>query len=279
MKKSHNSWIKICAAILVYVVLLARIDRLFFKSNACFCVHFIQRSHPATTTTLLPAQIDALLSQPFTYLARGLHCYAFLSQDGTAVLKFHRTPSQARKNAWFIHPFSGNEKKMQRFAYFMNNYVACSCDLQEETGCLWLHTRSSPALRKKALLIDKTGTQYTVDLNETTFILQSAAQPIYTVLQTCDLEQAKTIVTQIIELLQSSYLKGYVQTDPVIKTNFGLLSDRAIFIDFGDVIKRDTALTLASYLEKATYDLCCWLKNNRPLLLDHFEMETKRCAS
>lgn len=275
MKRSRSSWIKTCTAVIVYVALLARLDRLFFKSNACFCLHFIQRSHNAATTACLPPQIDTLLSQPFTYLARGLHCYAFLSQDGHIVLKFHRIPSPARKGAWF----SRDEKKMKRFAYFMDNYSACAADLQKETGCLWLHTRSSPALRKKVVLIDKTGNPYTVDLNETTFILQSAAERVYTVLQNCELDQAKAVITQIVELLRASYLKGYVHTDPVIEKNFGLLANRAIFIDFGDVIRRETDQSLDRYLKEATFDLHCWLKSHRASLLEHFDAEIKRLST
>lgn len=275
MKRSRSSWIRLFAVVIVYVALLTRLDRLFFKSNACFCLHFIQRDHHCVTTTPLPPQIDALLSQPFTYLARGLHCYAFLSYDGQTVLKFHRIPSSVRKGAWF----SRNEKKTKRFAYFMDNYIACSADLPKETGCLWLHTGSSPGLRKKALLIDKTGNRYTVDLNETTFILQSAAQRVYAVLQNCPLDQAKSVVTQIIELLRTSYQKGYIHMDPVMERNFGLLPDRAIFIDFGDVVRRKADQNLGRYLKEATFDLHCWLKNNRALLVEHFETEIQRLSA
>jgi len=265
-----------------------RLDRHFFKKNSCFCIHFIQQS--VNVEKLPPLSIeqeillDSLLKEPFTYLARGNSCYAFISQDRKRVLKFHRIPSHKRIAAWLFHPSSyfleKKEKRIQRLTNNIESYTTCFKDLQRETGCLWLQTHPHPNLKKKAVLIDKAKNRYELDLGATTFIVQETAQLVLPTLQKLinnqELERAKCVITHILQLLSTTFSKGYIQTDPIIQTNFGLLPDRAIFIDMGSILKNSSSQNLADYLKSSTDSLYHCLLERHPSLIEHYHAEMNR---
>jgi hypothetical protein len=263
-----------------------RLDRHFLKKNSCFCIHFIQQRQNYKTPSPLSieqeTQLDSLLKEPFTYLSRGNCCYAFVSQDGKYVLKFQRIPSHKRIGAFLFNASSyflhKNEKKMQRWSSNIASYINCYTDLQKETGCLFLQAHPNPSLKKKAILIDKTKNRYLLDLSSTTFIIQERARLVLPTLQELidkqEFDLAKRAITHILELLTATFSKGYIYTDPVIQTNFGLLADRAIFIDMGSIRKNSSSQNLADYLKTSTHSLHCSLIENHPTLLEHYVTQT-----
>jgi hypothetical protein len=265
-----------------------RLDRHFLKKNSCFCIHFIQQSAHVETSSFLTKEqktlLNTLLQEPFTYLSRGNSCYAFISQDHKYVLKFQRIPSHKRIGAFLFNTSSyflnKNEKKMQRWSSNIASYISCYTDLQKETGCLFLQAHPHSGLKKKAILIDKAKNRYELDLNNTTFILQERAKLVLPTLQEFiykeEFDLAKCAITHILELLTSTFSKGYIYTDPVIQTNFGLLPDRAIFIDMGSIRKNSSSQNLADYLKTSTHSLYYWLIENHPLLLEHYHRELNR---
>lgn len=274
--------------LIFYIALLMRIDRHFLKKNSSFCIHFIQQQ--AGIDTLPPLSIeeesllDSLLKEPFTYLSKGNSCYAFISQDRKRVLKFHRIPSHKRIAAFLFNPSSyfldKKKKRMGRLKKSIESYTSCHTDLKQETGCLWLQAQPRPSLKKKALLIDKAKNRYELDLSNTVFIVQEAAKLVFPTLQELinkqELDLAKCAITHILQLLSTTFLKGYIHKDPVLQTNFGLLPDRAIFIDMGDISFSASSQNRADYLKSTTYLLYNWLQEQQQSLAEHYNAEMKR---
>jgi hypothetical protein len=284
---------------LFFLACLIPLDRYFFKHNASFSIRFIYSSMPNRPEWDIPPiaseqepLLDGILSQDFTYLGKGTHCFAFVSQDQKYIIKFHRYPSHMRLYSWLNRPLAYlfnakririKEYNMDRYNYFMNNYTQSFQDLKEETGLVLLHINRTNTLKKTITLIDKTNNRYQVCLDDVAFILQHRADMIYPTLQQYlihnDYEKAKETISRILSLIVQSCQKGYVNNDPVLKRNYGLLSDRAIYIDIGDLVQKegiDQPENYIPHLRKLTQELRAWIRERRPELLTHFEEEIER---
>src|SRR5271166_494426 len=80
--------------------------------------------------------IQTLLSQPYRFLGSGGQCYAFVSQDGTAVIKFfkhhHMRPSR------LLLPKQKQQRK-ERLENLFSSFKIANDLLKEETALLFLH--------------------------------------------------------------------------------------------------------------------------------------------
>jgi hypothetical protein len=284
---------------LLFIATLARVDRIFFKRNSGFCIRFLYSSLPNQPEWDLPAPppeeestLDEILKQKFHYLARGQHCYAFVSEDQKYVIKFHRFASHMRIFPWLTHPFSyqfsESRKKikkhnMEKLHYNLQNYKNSYLFLKEETGLILLHINQTDHLQRRVTLVDKTKAEYQIPLDQVTFILQHKANLIYPTLdkliQEKRLGEAKKIVSDIIHLIATDSQKGYVDNDPVLRKNYGLFSDRAIHIDVGDLIKNGEMSFRENYIphvKEMTEGLRKWLESTHPELLEHYTQEINR---
>jgi hypothetical protein len=132
-------------------------------------------------------------------------------------------------------------------------------------------------------LVDNTKAEYRVPLDQTTFILQYKANLIYPTLERLikerKIDEAKKIVSDIIHLIAISTQKGYADNDPILSRNYGLLSDRAIHIDVGDLIKKEGISLEENYIphvKEMTESLRKQLANTYPELLEHYYQEINR---
>jgi hypothetical protein len=276
--------------LLLLIATIAHVDRVFFKRSSSFCAHFVHSSLPANPDWDLPSNetllLDKILDQKFHYLAKGAHCFAFISEDRNYVIKFHRYPSHMRRFPWFTHPFSYcfskrrqqiKEYNFKRIKAHFDSYKSSYLDLKEETGILLLHINRTDHLRKTISLIDKTQAEHKISLDNVTFILQKRADLIYPTLdkltQKGKYDDAKQVVSQIVQLIAESCQKGYVDKDPVLKRNYGLLEDRAVHIDVGDLIKNENIAIRENYIPyiiKTTESLRKEIESNYPELLEHY---------
>jgi hypothetical protein len=288
--------ILIATLLVCWIGCLAHVDRIYFKRNRSFSIRFIYSSlphHPewdlAPPTIEQQQLLDQILKQKFRYLAKGNHCYAFISADDKYVIKFHRYPSHMRIFPWLNHPFSYlfsqrrkkiKEHNFRRLKANFTSYRDSYQNLREETGLILLHINPTDHLRKSVTLIDKTQAEYQVPLDKVTFILQHKAEMIYTALDRLikekKIHEAKQVVSNIIQLIASCCQKGYIDEDPVLRKNYGLLQNRAIHIDIGDLIKnREISLKekYIPYLKETTRSLHQWIEANYPELLEHYFQE------
>lgn len=283
-------------ALFLFTALLVRIDRLFFKQNSSFCARFLFTCLPNETQWDLPspaeaelAQLDEVLAQKFHYLGKGAHCYAFVSEDQNYVIKFHRYASHMRIFPWLNHPFAYKfdpkrikikEYNLQKLQYNLQNYKNSYLDLKEETGLIFLHINRTDYLKRFVTLVDKTQAQYSIPLDKVTFILQRKADLIYPTLdelyQNNRLEEGKEIVSNIIHLIQHCCEKGYVDEDPVLRKNYGLLGTKAIHIDIGDLVHKPEIAQRENYIphvKEMTESLRKRLETQYPELLQHYHNE------
>ena len=282
--------------LVLFIGAMARIDRVFFKRNNSFCIRFLFSSLPNRAEWDLPppspeeeAHLDTILTQKFHYLGKGAHCSAFVSEDQKYVIKFHRYPSHMRIFPWLNHPFSyqfnDRRKKImkyneKRLDYILQNYKNSYLDLKEETGLILLHINHTNTLKRTITLIDKTHAEYKIPLDDVSFILQHRANLIYPTLDKLiaekKIDQAKKVVSNIIGLITTCCQKGYIDKDPVLRRNYGLLADRAIHIDIGDMIKNEQITEKENYLphvKEMTESLRKQIVSAYPELLEHYTQE------
>lgn len=275
---SPRSW-KI--SLVLFIVALAGLDRMFFKQNHDFCAAFLYpkiEHHPeweipeADLTALGP-----ILDQKFYYLAKGCHCFAFVSEDQKYVIKFHRYASHLRRFAWkFSYLFSEKRKKikehnLERLHINLQSYKNAYCDLKEETGLLFAHINPSQNLRKTITLVDTLQSEYQVPLDEVTFVIQHKADLIFPTLSRLlkegHLEEAKEVVNSLVRLLAIDAKKGYIDKDPIIYRNYGLVGLRAIHIDIGDLVPNSESHP--PHIQLVTNII----REKHPLLVENIDLE------
>ncbi len=271
------------------------INRLFFKQNNGFCVAFLYSSIKDNPDWELPpldsneeVSIDEILKQKFRYLAKGCHCYAFVSEDQQYVIKFHRYASHMRRFSWAYRPFSYlfnehrqkiKEHNLERLLVNLKSYKDSYSNLKEETGLLLLHINRSDHLGKSVILVDTMRNEYRISLDDVTFLLQRKADLIFFKLETLirenRIDEAKKLVSNVILLIKACAQKGYANNDPVLRKNYGILDNRAIHIDVGDLIQYEEMKLKKNYIphiKSVTKALRQQLVNH-PDLLDHYDRE------
>jgi len=282
--------------LLFFVGALKGIDRLFFKRNGMFCVWHIYPSRSKVMEWEMPTlsshqekHLDEILNQKFHYLAKGAHCFAFVSDDEKYVIKFHRFASHLRSLAWLSRPFSyhfSEERKaikkynLIQLDYRLRSYVHCYEELKEETGILFLHINPTKSLHRSAVLVDRTGVEYRVPLDQVVFIVQRKASLIYPFLEKLieekQFSKAKSAVSHLIQLIVSRSQKGFIDNDLILSRNYGLLDDQAVQIDLGDTVKNEEIKKrekYVPYVEEMTAGLKKWLTEHCAELLDHYQQE------
>ncbi len=296
MFERHRDKILFITMFVLLAACFAKVDRIFFKRNNSFSIRFLYSSLPCNIEWDLPPPtpeqnklLDEILGQKFHYLAKGCHCYAFVSEDKNYVIKFHRYASHMRIFPSLTHAlsyqFNERRKKImehnfQRQHINFTSYRESYLNLRDETGVILLHINPTDNLRKTVTLVDKTQAHYQVSLDDVTFLLQRRADLIYPTLDRLlsenKLAEAKDVVSNIIHLITACCQKGYVDEDPILDRNYGLLEDCAIQIDVGDLVKNEKIALRENYIphvKERTESLRKRLEKNHPELLEHYDRE------
>ncbi len=178
------------------------------------------------------AEIGQILDQPFTFMKSGGQTYAFLSQDGKYVLKFFKN-HHLRTIPW-IQP----QEKQEIF--FQSCKIAYQ-EMHEETALLYTQLNRSAWWNRKITLVDKIGISYQVELDELRFMLQKRATLAFPRLKELvkqgKKEEAKSVISSILNLLALRSQKGVKDLDGGLKRNIGLVENHAIEIDIGSFSK------------------------------------------
>lgn len=221
-----------------------------------------------------------ILSQKFTYLARGLQSFAFVSADGRYVLKLLNNRLQSR--LFWSKTFGLHEKERvteEKLLKMFTSYLIAHSELKEETGLLYAHLLPEPVGLPLLVIVDKLGIEHQVDLNTTGFLLQKKATLVYPWLeekiQRDELVTAKKGISDLVSLLLLKAHLGIADSDPLLRTNFGFFGNTPIQLDIGPFSKNPQISDSTIYLpeiQRITTSLKLWLKDKSPELGKHLEL-------
>lgn len=192
-----------------------------------------------------------ILTQPFTFLGSGVQSYAFLSRDGTTVLKlfkhYHNLPIEGflkemplppLLHQWRAHLVAKREKRLE--SIFSSCEIACH-ECREETGTLFLHLQPTNSLKQTLTLIDKLGIAHQIDLDKTAFVLQRKVEMLSKKMENLrknqDHEGIRASLASLVKLIDERGKKGVANTDLRLERNIGFIGLQALEIDLGSFHK------------------------------------------
>lgn len=237
-------------------------------------------------------QVQKILSQKFSYLGKGVQCYAFLSEDQNYVLKFFRY-DHMRVPLWLKVlplPSSFETYRKTKEEFFQSrrlkdfrSYKMAYEYLQKETGLIYLHLNKSSDLQKKVTIFDKIGIRHQIDLDQMEFVLQRRASHVYpqikALMQRGEVDTAKKAIVSLVHLITKRSQLGIYDKDPDIVTNFGIIEDKMIQIDIGryrmDETRKENRVIHDDVI-RITDKFKKWLDGNYPELGKVLEQEIEK---
>lgn len=230
--------------------------------------------------------IDALLDQPFTYLASGGWCYAFLGEDQKTVLKFFKHEHLFLRA--ILRDFSFSSLLMESSPwpedtpYFQEfNFNSCTLlykEAKERTGLLYLHLNKTKNQHKPVVLIDNIGVRHTIDLDSTEFVVQKRAELLFEHIDRLSrenkIEEAKKSLDDMIDCLLTLFKRGMRDLDLSLHHNFGYTEDGAITLDLSSFDKDESLMQPGNYRKELivkTRWLSRFLNKSHPDLYAYFE--------
>ena len=234
-------------------------------------------------------EVLSLIDQPFHYLAKGAQSYVFVSEDGQTVVKFfrlyHLLPPLWIKMLHFppkmqLFKLRKMLAKREELEKDFDSYLLAYQQMREETGLLYVHLNKTSHLKQKITLYDRLNIAHTLDLNTTGFLLQKRVDLVYPFLKekikSGNLQEAEEAISSLINLFFWKYRHSIGDNDPLIRTNYGFLSGKAIQIDVGP-LSIDNSLTAKELQEnearRTTASLKHWLEENCPELIPFLDRE------
>lgn len=235
------------------------------------------------------AQVDAILSQRFTYLARGSQAFAFVSEDGQYVLKLFKQHKWHPRHILGYIPLSFNPYykdylvRQGKQQAVLSSCKAALLHVKEDTGVLFAHLNPTPLSTAPMTLIDKRGKPWVLDLGKSCFLLQKKAELFYPHVQKLmekgDVEGAKYAITSTINLLDRFFSKGVFDNNAILRKNFGFIGGEAIQFDIGK-FKFDPSRKLDKReMFYATNNFHRWVSKNYPELVAHFDEQLEPFSS
>lgn len=219
------------------------------------------------------SEIETILSQKFTYLASGNHCYTFASEDGEYVIKFLKQ-KQITPMTWKDYlPIPNREavrknRKESRDRMY-GSYLIAATKLKEQTGTLYLHLTKSRQFSRKLLLIDQHGKQHYINLNKAEFLVQKRAQIGYSYLHELlsqrNIEKAAVAIDSLFSLVATRCRLGILDDDCQLWKNFGFREGRALEVDIGEFrYSPDEVIMLDVELDRVIDQLSSWMNKHYP---------------
>jgi hypothetical protein len=177
--------------------------------------------------------IKKILSQSYTYLARGRQSYVFISADRQHVLKFFDA-SKLRSSSF---PFPSGKRLKQKYNRLFEGYEVAYLRDRENTGLEFVQLGLDPSLAMEARVIDRFGFKQGIPLKRVPFIIQRAAIPTHEVLSKLldrgEIERVKFLLRQVVDMYVDEYRKGLRDKDLNFLHNTGFMGNIPLRIDAG----------------------------------------------
>lgn len=242
-----------------------------------------------------PASVREALSQPYSYLGQGRQCYAFASADGKFVLKLPRL-DRYEVPLWLPlclevcrFPFlRGICEKMradrrQRLQFLIESVEIAFQELKESTAVQWVHFHETDSIRATAVVTDRLGRAYRLDLDRTPFILQEKkplmAEAFSSVLERGDGSAARDILSSFMRLVAARSRRGIYNKDHhSLLRNYGYDAGKGYEIDVGSFYWAKGNEARSSF-EETMENICRWLQTVDPDLSGWAASEASRLAN
>jgi hypothetical protein len=217
-------------------------------------------------------ELDAILSQEFTYLGRGAQCWVFASADDQYVIKFFKH--------YRMRTVNGQDRLERTFRSYKIAYEI----LRPETGIVYIHLNKTRSLHKTVSLVhEKLERRFNIDLDGVEFLVQRKGARVYPtitqLMEQGDVERAKQMLSNIMKLVMTCSEKGIKARDPFLRTNCGFFGDKAVYIDVGSFAPDESLKTYEGRKREVAWVMnkdMSWLKKNYPELAEYVlkEIET-----
>ena len=225
--------------------------------------------------------VDAILTQKFTFLARGSQAFAFVSEDGNYILKLFKQHKWHPKNLFGYLPLPFNPyyrdylQRQKKQHGVLSSCMAALTHVKEHTGVLYAHLNPTPVAVTATTLVDKHGKIWTLDLSKSCFLLQKKADLFYPYIQARmqdnDIEGAKEAIRSTLALLGQFFEMGVYENNVILRKNFGFIDNTPVQFDIGkfkfDPQKKCDKNEIR-ILVKGFYR---WIGNNYPELIPVFD--------
>lgn len=230
-------------------------------------------------------ELDLALSQPYHYFGWGGQVYVFFSADGKYVIKFFK--QRLFRPSWLLNTlplpkclhryrFKRNWKRQDKLKRDFFSYKASFEELQEQTALLYCHLHRTHHLNRRFELIDRLNIHHFLNLDHFDFIVQRKAERV----QECfnrlngDVEGMREVFREILSLTNQCITKGFYNRDPFIPNNCGFVEGRAIQIDVGRFLKKETIRTAGGHIDeflRITTPFEQWITAHYPHLLPIYQ--------
>lgn len=189
-------------------------------------------------TSAVTPEIQNILQQPFTYLAKGNQTYVFVSEDEKYVLKLFRYTRSRFPIVHSLKQWFAKKTKNDFYTKLQKTFLAAkiaSEEGQEFTQVVYCHLNQTENA-VPVVTIDKT---YKLPLDKYRFVLQKKAEGFGPTLLGAknDPERMEKLLISFAELIEKRSSQGIRNSDPNLLPNFGFIRDKAVEIDFGNYRK------------------------------------------
>lgn len=273
--------------------LTAKSRLLFFIALFGICVYlYTGLFHASSIALALPSdhqlnatqasdKIDKIFESPLTYLGEGNQVYAFLSEDGSHVVKFFKAcPLQSYSWLDFLPKLDIVEKyrrKLEKRCQYKFDRIFKAYDIafshdRQHTGLSYIHLKQTSHLHLTARVKDAFGLHHHVDLDQVAFAIQKKGIPLRHLLKKEIAEGkwqlAKEHLRQVIEMYLAEYQLGIIDHDHNLMTNVGFADDLPLRIDVGklalDESYRSNEIYLADLNKIVHQRIAKWFKRYFP---------------
>ncbi len=263
----------------------------FVESNIMYDIPKNPRWNTSPLSSSEKESLKTILSQPFTYLAKGCQSYVFSSKDGQYVIKFFKF-QRFRPQAWldnfaFIplvdsYRLKKIEKKRRKLENVLNSWKLAYEELQPETGVVYVHLNKTAEIDQELIAYDKMGFEHRLQLGGIEFMLQKKTEMLCPTLvkyrDNGDLTRAKELIDKLFAMLLSEYERGLADNDHALMQNTGVYNNQPIHIDVGQFVKNpvvtDTQIRNQELFNK-TWKFRIWLQENYPAIADYTKLRLK----
>jgi len=261
-----------------FIIAIALVSFFCYRSDGFFLSRI--RGPLVEGTSVSPDDNSSkILQQPFYYLAKGRQCFVFESADGQTVVKFlnysrFSLPRWLKAfplpHYWKMWLLGLDEKRRLRFESTIDSFEIAMQQLQHETGLIYLHLQRGDGL-PILQVTDRANRNHRIDLNQTIFVLQKKATPIYDELEnryrTGGQASLEDGVGQFLSFLQKRCALHLADDDRDVQINFGFYNGEILLLDPGRLF-HDPTLSRRDRFEReitvASKRLRQWLLQKHP---------------